>query len=130
MLSRNDRTSTWVTLRGQAPNVKCLFTPCFSPFPWRLVLVLVLENRRRMDVETDAFAFLAVAVAFEGADLVEGDAQVGAAEGFVLVEFESVLVVEMERPEFIEGHREINFIGRVEAGEDGMGGLDEAADAF
>ena len=49
-----------------------------------------------MDVEADVFAFLAVAIAFEGADLVEGDAKVRTAKGFVLVELEPVLIVKME----------------------------------
>src|SRR5437762_382266 len=40
-----------------------------------------------MDIEANVFALLSVAVAFESAHLVEGDTEVGAAEGFVLVEF-------------------------------------------
>ena len=81
-------------------------------------------------IEGDVFASFAIAVAFEGAHLVEGDAQVRAAEGFVLIEFQPVLIIEVERPKLSERHGEINFIGRIQPGEDGMGGLNEAPDPF
>ena len=83
-----------------------------------------------MDVEGNVFARATVAVAFEGADLVEGHPEIGGAEGFVLVELQAVLVVEVDRPKFAERHGEIDFVGGIEAGEDGVGGLDEAADAL
>src|SRR4051812_38047910 len=83
-----------------------------------------------MDVEANVFAMLAVAIAFESADLVEGDPEVRAAEGFILIEFEAVLVVEVQGPEFTEGHGEIDFICGIQPGKDGVGGFDEAADAF
>jgi len=89
-----------------------------------------LGGAEGMDVEADHLAFLAVAVTFQGADLVEGDAQIGAAKGFILVELQAVLVVEMEGPELAEGAGEVDFVGRVESGQDGVGGFDEGADAF
>jgi len=70
----------------------------------------------------------AISIAEESADLVEGAAEVGVAEGPVLVELEAVLVIEVERPEFAEAHGEVDFIGRVESGEDAVGGFDESAD--
>ena len=36
----------------------------------------------------------------------------------------------MERPELAESAGEVDFIGRVESREDGVGGFDESADAF
>ena len=53
-----------------------------------------------------------------------------AAERFVLVELQAVLIVQMQRPEFVECHGEIDFIGGIQAGENGMGRFDQAADAF
>ena len=47
----------------------------------------------RVDVEANIFTVLAVPIAFDGADLVEGNAKVGAAEGLVLVKLQAVLVV-------------------------------------
>ena len=84
--------------------------------------VLDLRRAERMHVEADIFAVLAVTVALQRAHLVEGDAQIGAAEGFVLVELEAVLVVEMQRPQLAEGHREIDFVRRIKAGQYGVGG--------
>jgi hypothetical protein len=51
-------------------------------------------------------------------------------ERFVLIELETVLIVEMNGPELVESAGEIDFIGGIESGEDGMGGFDEGADAF
>src|SRR5829696_5756842 len=80
--------------------------------------VFGFRRAERMNVETDVFAVAAVFVAFEDAHLIESAAEVCAAERFVLVEFQAVLVVEMERPELAEGHREIDFVGRIESGKD------------
>src|SRR5438105_387917 len=49
-----------------------------------------------VNIETYIFSLFSVAVAFEGPHLVESDAQIGAAEGLVLVEFQAVLVIQME----------------------------------
>ena len=78
-------------------------------------------------IEANELAFLAVAVALEGSDLVERHAQVGGAKGLVLIELQAVLVVQVQRPELAERHCEIDFIGRIETGEDGVGRLDDAA---
>src|SRR3954471_14567349 len=60
----------------------------------------MLRTRRAegMDIETNVFAVFPVAISFQRADLVEGDAEVGTAERFVLVKFQPVLIVEMQRP--------------------------------
>lgn len=83
-----------------------------------------------MNVEADALAVFAVTVALEGPDLIKGDAQIGAAERFVLIELEAVLIVKMKRPELAKSHGEIDFIGGIEAGKNGMRGLDQAADTL
>src|SRR6185503_20183125 len=51
-----------------------------------------------MDIEADVFPIFPVTVSLERADLVESDAQVRAAERFVLVELQPILVVQMQRP--------------------------------
>jgi len=84
----------------------------------------------RVNIEADVLAVFAVTIAFQGADLIEGDAQVAAAERFVLIKFQAVLIVQMQRPELAEGHCEINFISGVQSGQDGVGGFDEAADSI
>ena len=80
-----------------------------------------------MHVEADVFTVLAVAVALQRADLVEGDAQIRAGKGLVLVELQAVLVVEVQRPELAEGHGEVDFVRRVKPGQDGVRRFDEAA---
>src|SRR5437660_3693855 len=83
-----------------------------------------------VDIEANKFALLAIAVALERADLVEGNAQVRAPEGLVLVELQSVLIVEMQRPELAKSHGEIDFVRGVEARQDGVSGFDETANSF
>src|SRR5438046_3018967 len=88
----------------------------------------MLDSRgaERVHVETHVFPGLAVAVAFQRADLVERDTKVGAPKRFVLIELEAVLVIQMERPEFAKRHGKINFVGRIEPGQDGVRAFDEA----
>ena len=62
-----------------------------------------------VDIKTNMLAVAAVFVLFQHADLIEGAAEVRAAKRFVLVEFQAVLVVEMEGPKFAESHRTKNF---------------------
>ena len=92
--------------------------------------VLNLRGAERMHVEADVFAVLAVAIAFEGAHLVERAAQVRVAEWTVLIVLQPVLVIEMQRPKFIESHREIDFVGGIEPGQDRVRGFDQAPDAL
>ena len=51
-----------------------------------------------MDIEANVFAVAALFVALKDADLVESAAQIRAAKRFVLVEFQTVLIVQMKRP--------------------------------
>src|ERR1041385_2003470 len=81
-------------------------------------------------VKSDPFAFPAVAIAFESADLIESNTEIGTAEGFVLVEFQTILIIEMERPKLAEGHGKINFIRGVEASKDCLRGLNETSNAL
>src|SRR5207302_975555 len=81
-------------------------------------------------VETDVLAVVAVAVALERAHLIESDAQVIASKRLVLVELQSVLVVQMQRPEFAEGHRELDFIGGIKPSEDRVRAFDETTHTF
>src|SRR5262245_40301006 len=46
----------------------------------------------RVNIETDVLAMATITVTLQSSDLVEGDTKVGAAERFVLVKLESVLV--------------------------------------
>ena len=92
--------------------------------------VLHLGRAEGMHVEADEFPVLAIAVSLEGADLVERNPQIVAAKRLVLIKLQPVLIVQVERPEFAEGHRKINFIGRIKSREDRVGAFDEAADAF
>src|SRR2546429_553137 len=81
-----------------------------------------------MNIKADVFTALSIAIAFEGADLVEGDPQIGAAEGFILVELQPVLIVEVEGPKLAESHGEVDFISGIEPGENRVRRFDEAAD--
>src|SRR5262245_27735590 len=92
--------------------------------------VFDFSGAERVDVEADVFAAAAVAVSFKDSDLIEGAAEICAPKRFVLIKFQAVLVVEMERPEFPEGHGKIDFIGRIKAGENGVRGFDQCAYAF
>src|SRR5262245_34742722 len=51
-----------------------------------------------MDIESDAFSFLTVTITLEGPNLVERYPQIGAAKRFVLIEFQSVLIIQVKRP--------------------------------
>jgi len=82
----------------------------------------------RMNIKADVFTTAAVLVLVQHSHLIERTSKVGAAKWFVLVEFEAVLVVEMERPKFPECHCKGDLIGRIQAGEDAMGGLDQCSD--
>ena len=59
---------------------------------------------------------------FSEHDLVERAAQVRVAEWTVLIVLQPVLVIEMQRPKFIESHREIDFVGGIEPGQDRVRG--------
>ena len=67
--------------------------------------VFDFRRPKRMYVEAHVLAALAVAVAFERAHLIERHAQIRTAKRFVLVEFQTVLVVEVQRPQLSERHR-------------------------
>src|SRR3989442_283060 len=88
--------------------------------------MLDFRGAERMHVEANGFPIPAVVIAFQGADLVERHAKIIAPKRLVLIELQTVLVVEMERPEFAESHREINFVGRIKPGQGGVGAFDEA----
>src|SRR5262249_42745084 len=92
--------------------------------------VFDLRRTKRMHVEANVFTVLAVTGAFEGAHLIEGATEIRAAERFVLVKLQSVLIVQMKRPELVERHRKFNFISGIESGEDAMRGFNQATDAL
>ena len=71
----------------------------------------------RMHVEGDILTVLAVAVAFERAHLIKGDTEIGAAKGFIFVEFQPVLIVEMNGPKLVHRQRKGHFIGWIEPGQ-------------
>src|SRR5439155_27157111 len=83
-----------------------------------------------MDIEADVFAALAIAVAFERPDLVEGGAKIIASKRLVLVELQPVLFVQLQRQEFIEGHRSIDFVSGIESGKNRVRAFAEATHAF
>ena len=76
------------------------------------------------DVQADERARFGISAQFQHADLIEGGAQVGAAEGFVLIKFQPVLVIEVDAPEFAEGQGEGHFVRRVQAGKLSVRGFD------
>src|SRR6516225_8028622 len=84
----------------------------------------------RMHVEAYVLALLAVTISLQCAYLVKSHAQVGAAERFVLVKFQPILVIQMQRPKLPERHGKIDFVRRVKAGQDRVCRFDEATDAF
>src|SRR6266850_206421 len=55
-----------------------------------------LRGAERVDIEAYILTALAIAVSLERANLIESDAQIRAAKWFVLVELESVLVVQVQ----------------------------------
>src|SRR6266404_2348906 len=83
-----------------------------------------------LDVEADDFALLPVTVANQDVHLVEGAAQVDGPEGFVLVVFQAVLIVEVNAPELAVEDGVGHFVAGVEAGQDAVGGFDQDADAI
>ncbi len=83
-----------------------------------------------LDVEADELAVFSVVVFFEDANLVEGTAEVNGPEGFVLVEFQAVLVVKVDAEELVVSQRESHFVGGVKICKDDMGGLNVDADPF
>src|SRR6266446_4950753 len=92
--------------------------------------MLYFGGPKRVDIEADILAFFSIAVALERANLGERKTQIGAAKGFILIKLQTVLIVQMERPKFAEGHCKIDFIGWIQAGQDGVGGLNQTADTF
>src|SRR5439155_24810636 len=86
--------------------------------------MLRFRRAKRMHVETNVFAAAAISAPFESLHLVESAAQIGAAEWFVLIEFQPVLIVEMQRPELAKTQREFDFIRRIEPGKNRVRGLD------
>ena len=80
----------------------------------------------RLDVEADAAV---VAAALQHPDRVEGPAQVDRAEHLVLVVLQAVLVVEVDAPQLAVPQGVGHVVGRVEAGQDRVGRLDQHADA-
>ncbi len=68
--------------------------------------MLRLGGAKGVDIETDVFAVAAIAVEFQRAHLVERAPQIRVAEGPVLVVFQTVLIVQMKRPELAEAHGE------------------------
>ena len=60
-----------------------------------LRLIGLLRRAHRLDIEADTAV---VAGAFEHPHRVEGAAEIDAAEGFVLIVFQTVLIVEMDAP--------------------------------
>ena len=83
-----------------------------------------------MRVESDAgIVFAAVPVALKNPDLIEGRAKVDAAEGLILVELQTILVVQMHGPQLLLRDGKFQLIRRIKAGQNAMGALDDAADA-
>src|SRR5690242_900576 len=68
-----------------------------------------LRGAEWMHVEADVLAVPAVAVSFKRADLIECDAKIVASKRLVLVELQSILVIQVQGPQLAESHREINF---------------------
>ena len=60
--------------------------------------MLDFSRAKWMDVEADIFTVAAIAILLEDAHLIERAAEIGAAKGFVLVKFQTVLIVQMQRP--------------------------------
>lgn len=89
-----------------------------------------LGRSKWMHIKADEFALGTVAIALEGAHLVESAAKIGAAKRFVLVKFQAVLIVQMQRPQLAETHGKIDFISGIKSGQDAMGGFDERPDSF
>src|SRR5262249_34902914 len=58
--------------------------------------VLDFRGTERMNVKANKLAAFAIAVAFQYAHLVEGTSQICAPKRFVLVKFQTVLIVEMQ----------------------------------
>lgn len=84
----------------------------------------------RMHIETNVFAVLSITIAIQNPHLVESGTKIGAAERFVLIVFETVLVVEVNGPQLSERHGEVHFIGGVESCQDAVGAFNQRAGAF
>lgn len=92
--------------------------------------MLDLGGAEGVDVEADVFTAAAVSGSFEHAHLIKGASEIGAAKGLVLIELQSVLIIEVERPQFPERHGEIDFVRGIQTSQDAMGGFDQSADSF
>ena len=82
------------------------------------------------DIQTDELAAAAITGFFEHADLVETDAEVGAAEVFILIVFQPILIVQVDAAQFVVGQGEGHFIARVESCQQGVRAFDQAFDAL
>src|SRR4051812_37733673 len=65
------------------------------------------RRAERMNIEANVFAVASVFIPFENANLIERTTKIRAAEWFVLIVFQSVLIVQMQRPKFSERHAKI-----------------------
>jgi len=70
------------------------------------------------------------AVLIEHADLVERPADIYRGKRAVLIELQAVLVVEVNAPQLAEGHGEPDFIGRIQACENGVRRFHQHTDTF
>lgn len=90
---------------------------------------VVARGAHRLDIQPDVFAAAAVAVLLQDLDLIEGLAQVFRAEAPVFVEFQAVLVVEVDAEQLVEGEGKAHLVGGVEAREHGVRRFEQPAHA-
>src|SRR3954469_25693019 len=83
-----------------------------------------------MHIKADILASFAISIPFQDTHLVKSAPQICASERFILVEFQSVLVIKMERPQLVETHRKVDFVRWIKPSQDAMSCFDESADSF
>ena len=86
--------------------------------------VLLGRGAERMDVKADIFPVATVLVLLQDPDLVEGASEVGAAKWFVLIKFQTVLIVQVERPKFVKRHGKGDLICWVQTRENAVSRFD------
>ena len=92
-----------------------------------LIAVLIPGGPHGFYIQAHILPVFTVAILLQHLYLVKGGPQVFHTKGFILVILDTVLVVEMDGHQFTHCHCKPDFMGRVKAGQDGMGALQVAA---
>src|SRR4030043_7099 len=89
---------------------------------------ILLLGTHRFNIESDKLAAFAIIVFIENAYLIERSSQIYGAETLILVEFQAVLVVQMDGKQLVVCEGKTHFIRRIEPGKNYVSSLDIDSD--